>query len=93
MSLTGHAAVIGAWQLLERDDLGHRRHLQVTLCLLGRDDPGHRMTSLTGHSALIGAWRPLFSWNVIGWPERPNRYKLRQAAADSQLSDQYGLWA
>ena len=58
MSLTGHAAVIGAWQLLERDDLGHRRHLQVTLCLLGRDDPGHRMTSLTGHSALIGAWRP-----------------------------------
>jgi len=56
MSLTGHAAVIGAWQLLERDDLGHRRHLQVTLCLLGRDDPGHRMTSLG---------RRRISWRVV----------------------------
>ena len=35
----------------------------------------------------------LFSWNVIGWRERPKLYKLRRAAAGSQLSDQYDLWA
>ena len=64
---------IRAWQLLERDDLGNWRHLQVTLRLLGRNDPA------------------LFSWNVIGWRERPKLYKLRQAAAGSQLSDHYDL--
>ena len=31
----------------------------------------------------------LFSWNVIGWQERPKHYKLRRAAAVAY----YDLWA
>jgi len=89
-SFTGHAAVIGAWQLLERDDLDHWRHLQVTLRLLGRNDPGHCIRHLQVTLRLLERGDlGLFSWNVIGWREWPKPYKLRRAAA----VERYDLWA
>ena len=48
---------------------------------------------ISSHTVVIGAWWGHFSWNVIGWRERPKLYKLRRAAAGSQLSDHYDLWA
>jgi len=52
--LTGHAAVIGAWQLLERDGLVRYVAGEVTLRLLERDDRGHCIRHLQVTLRLLG---------------------------------------